>query len=197
MRDYIKRRTTVNSETGCWEWQLSRDLCGYGVLHFRGNKWIAHRFAYTAFVCSIPNKMLVLHKCDNPCCCNPNHLYLGTHKDNTRDMIERGRDNFTGPKGNIPLSKPVFAGGEKFPSLSAAGRYLGVSNNTVRYRVKKGWDGYSFLPPQKQKKKRKLLSSKQKKFTPNRQFDPRYTRAEELRQARIAREIGRLELLSI
>ncbi len=69
----------------------ARDKNGYGKLR-RGKKWmLAHRQAWIDAHGPIPEGMLVLHKCDNPPCVNVNHLYLGTNKDNSRDMYDRGR----------------------------------------------------------------------------------------------------------
>jgi hypothetical protein len=81
----------------CWEWQRSKDWNGYGLTH-RG---IAHRLAYEAFVGPIPDGMLVLHTCDNPPCCNPAHLFLGTHFDNAADRDSKGRDRPHGKGGPL------------------------------------------------------------------------------------------------
>lgn len=60
---------------------------------------LVHRVMYAAEVGQIPLGLLVLHKCDNPKCCNPEHLFLGTHKDNTQDCIAKGRFVITPHKG--------------------------------------------------------------------------------------------------
>lgn len=73
----------------CWEWQGGKRFDGYGTaVHFglQGAHRIAWYYAHGA-----PGRKYVLHTCDNPSCCNPSHLYLGTHQDNMRDMVERGR----------------------------------------------------------------------------------------------------------
>lgn len=76
----------VKGPNECWEWTGARRPYGYGA-YLRER---AHRAAYRLFKGPI-NGMWVLHKCDNPPCCNPNHLYLGTPMDNMRDCISRGR----------------------------------------------------------------------------------------------------------
>ena len=76
---------------GCWVWQGSRLKTGYGTLSVDGRGWRAHRLAYTLAVGPIPQGLKVLHKCDNPPCCNPDHLWLGTQGDNIRDMNVKGR----------------------------------------------------------------------------------------------------------
>ena len=76
----------------CWEWQLSRLTNGYGRISIGNQKQdYAHRVSHTVFNGEIPNGLVVRHRCDNPCCCNPDHLEAGTHKENTRDSLDRGR----------------------------------------------------------------------------------------------------------
>lgn len=78
-------------ETGCWEWQRTKDKHGYGGLR-ANNRWVkAYRFSYERSIGPIPKGMSVLHSCDNPPCVNPDHLFLGTQADNLRDMRRKGR----------------------------------------------------------------------------------------------------------
>ena len=82
----------------CWEWQHSK-TSGYGYFSkINGKRIRAHRMAWELVYGEIPKRILVLHKCDNRCCCNPLHLFLGSHADNTQDMIKK---NYGGcfPKG--------------------------------------------------------------------------------------------------
>lgn len=85
----IKENILID-ENGCWNWKGKIHPSGYVDLY--GSK--AHRVSYEAFVDKIPDGKLVLHKCDNRKCVNPEHLYIGTHKDNVRDMIDRKRQRF-------------------------------------------------------------------------------------------------------
>lgn len=79
-------------ESGCWEWIGKVNPSGYGMMLLWGLKiQTAHRASYLLHFGILPKDKLVCHKCDNKICCNPDHLYLGTPKDNTRDAIERGR----------------------------------------------------------------------------------------------------------
>ncbi len=78
-------------ENGCHEYTWGCNDEGYGNFWDEGTCKKAHRFAYEAYYGPIPKNLLVLHTCDNPPCCNPVHLYLGTDADNTRDKILRGR----------------------------------------------------------------------------------------------------------
>lgn len=76
-------------ESGCHEWQSTIKKDGYGQFWFRGVPAKAHRVSYMLQVGEIPEGLMVLHKCDNRKCVNPDHLYLGTAKDNIRDRNER------------------------------------------------------------------------------------------------------------
>lgn len=75
----------------CWLWQGSISPKGYGRAHLQGREIPAHRLSWEIHHGLIPDNLWVLHKCDNPPCCNPRHLFLGTAKDNTQDMIAKGR----------------------------------------------------------------------------------------------------------
>jgi hypothetical protein len=89
----VRRYIANNSAwiNGCLEWQRNRDKDGYGRIHFDGRYQKVHRVAYQLLVGPIPEGMLVCHRCDNPPCINPNHLWLGTQLDNQRDKWAKGR----------------------------------------------------------------------------------------------------------
>ena len=75
----------------CLEWTGSRNEHGYGSVRVDRKLWKAHRFAWHLCYGSIPDDLDVLHRCDNPPCCNPAHLFLGTAADNGQDMSRKGR----------------------------------------------------------------------------------------------------------
>lgn len=79
--------------TGCWEWTKKKFKNGYGCFTYRGRYLLAHRVSYEAYYGEEPLGMLVMHSCDNPSCVNPQHLSLGTHSDNYKDMLAKGRGN--------------------------------------------------------------------------------------------------------
>lgn len=76
---------------GCWHWTKSQDSNGYGHLRVGSRLEKAHRHAYTVWVGPIPDGLQVLHDCDNPRCCNPAHLHLGTLQQNMAERDQRGR----------------------------------------------------------------------------------------------------------
>lgn len=90
LRQKIKNETIVTS-TGCWEWSKWRDRDGYGNIRYGKGSRRAHRRSYEAFKGPIPKGLVVRHLCDNPPCCNPDHLEVGTNADNVRDREVRGR----------------------------------------------------------------------------------------------------------
>jgi HNH endonuclease len=78
--------------SGCWLWTGSvRKRFNYGAFLYRGKYERAHRAMWLISGRTIPDGMQLLHKCDVPCCVNPDHLFLGTHLDNMRDMDAKGR----------------------------------------------------------------------------------------------------------
>lgn len=81
----------VIAESGCHEFAAMRQPFGYGVVNVDGVPRLAHRVVWEAVNGPIPEGGCILHRCDNPPCCNPTHLYLGTKLDNYRDMADRGR----------------------------------------------------------------------------------------------------------
>lgn len=80
----------VEKSGDCWEWLSSVSNAGYGRFTIGRKTMSAHRVSY-AIAVGDPGDSLVCHKCDNPSCVNPYHLFLGSHKDNTTDMIAKGR----------------------------------------------------------------------------------------------------------
>lgn len=84
----------------CWEWIAGKHGFGYGMFCINSKNERAHRVAWELTNGEIPDGLWVLHKCDNPCCVNPNHLFLGTVQDNIEDMINKGRHLIVGGESN-------------------------------------------------------------------------------------------------
>lgn len=89
--DRFWNKVNINNDDDCWPWIASKDAKGYGFFKLDGKMVHAHRMALVLEGEKVPDKLLVCHKCDNPPCCNPRHLFIGTHKDNTQDSVRKGR----------------------------------------------------------------------------------------------------------
>ena len=88
----FNEKVTKNSGEECWSWTAATNDYGYGILRVDGKNLRAHRISWEIHVGPIPPGMRVLHRCDNPPCTNPDHLFCGTMKDNTQDMLKKGRN---------------------------------------------------------------------------------------------------------
>lgn len=113
---------------GCWEVRQNHQF-GYGMCTIDGVRDVSHRHAWRVFNGPIPAGMKVLHKCDNPACTNPAHLFLGTDLDNLRDMTKKLRH------GRMKLSPQTV---HQIREMKAAGlgpvvigRELGIPSSTV------------------------------------------------------------------
>jgi len=128
----------------CWPWVGFRVPGGYGMY----NQQAAHRQVYELLIGPIPAAMFVCHHCDNPACCNPAHLFLGTPKDNSQDMVRKGRTK--APRGSKAgasklIEEQVLAIRERYSrggiSQRALGQQYGVSQRSIHnILTKRTWD---------------------------------------------------------
>ena len=89
----------------CWSWAACRDKDGYGMF-WDGDRLVrAHRYSYMLAIGIIPEGLQVLHRCDNPSCVNPDHLFLGTHADNADDRNAKGRQAYGTKVNTAKLSE--------------------------------------------------------------------------------------------
>jgi hypothetical protein len=95
-------KISFDIDTGCWNWTAStRNVRGYGQIKYKDKMQLAHRVSWQIFYGEIPDGIFVCHKCDNPKCVNPTHLFLGTNQDNMNDMKAKGRSKGGSPPGEL------------------------------------------------------------------------------------------------
>jgi len=126
--DRLLNKIIINQHTNCWEWQGSTNNIGYGFIRDGRNMRTAHRVSYEEHVGVIPKGMCVCHTCDNTKCINPNHLWLGTRKQNTIDMLNKGRHR---PFGWVP-GTPGLRTGVKLPKQHC--KYCNRNISTSNYK---------------------------------------------------------------
>ena len=86
----IKRNVTI-TESGCWYWNRSKNFKGYPMTYAMGRKWHTHRLVLHISQRPLGPGEQACHKCDNPSCVNPGHLYIGTNSTNQADAVRKGR----------------------------------------------------------------------------------------------------------
>lgn len=130
---------------GCWDWSGSKDVNGYGRLNINSVPALAHRVSWAVHNGPIPEGKHVLHKCDNPSCSNPDHLFLGTHRENVADKMQKDRHRYGVSKGEkhgcskLTEDQVREIRASKGSSLIIAKQY-GVSGRTVReIRTRQSW----------------------------------------------------------
>ena len=97
LRWAIEAYAQKNSHSGCWLWLRSKNKNGYGSIRVNTRTEFVHRVSYIIFVSDIPPGLCVCHTCDNPSCVNPKHLWLGTRKQNSEDMVRKQRASRISP----------------------------------------------------------------------------------------------------
>ena len=119
---------------GCWEWTGATKGWGYGSFFVAGKHRKANRVAWELWHGEDPGEQLVLHKCDNPLCCRPDHLELGDHKENMRQMAERNRCNPNRgedhPRAKLTAEDVVAIRSSKLSQRALARKY-GVSQGKI------------------------------------------------------------------
>lgn len=142
----LEQSRRIDPVTGCWEWTRCRDGHGYGRVWDGERVSAAHRVAYVVYRGLIPIGKRVLHTCDNPPCFNPSHLYLGTQKDNVRDMIERRRGLVGSHNGASVLTEQQVLDireSSKTKTGYRIAKETGINYNTI-YDILRG-DTWSWL----------------------------------------------------
>lgn len=119
-------RVRPGNGDGCWTWAGRHAEAGYGQF---GHNTLVHRHIFETVNGPITKGACVLHKCDNPGCCNPDHLYLGTPQDNARDRVERGRQGKRFTTSEVKLILERAASGD---SPLAIARFLSIDPRRVR-----------------------------------------------------------------
>lgn len=89
-KEFFFKNISYKNINDCWIWQGRKDKDGYGIM-WNKKATKAHRYSYEIHFGQIPNNLIICHKCDNPGCVNPKHIYAGTHSDNAKDKIDKIR----------------------------------------------------------------------------------------------------------
>lgn len=89
----LRGKVTTYTKNGCWEWEKYKNPAGYGQVRINGKLWLVHRYVLMQILGEIPDNLFVWHTCDNPACCRPSHLRLGTHTQNMADAALKKRIN--------------------------------------------------------------------------------------------------------
>ena len=92
LKDRFMAKVHPEPMSGCWLWGAAADEHGYGRITIDGKTKLSHRVSYSLFCSEINDDDCILHKCDTPACVNPDHLWVGSRKDNYNDMCNKDRN---------------------------------------------------------------------------------------------------------
>ena len=128
LSDYLAKHITSGLPDVCWPWQGRKTLRGYGEARFANTRYSAHVFAYINAFGPITEGLFVLHTCDNPPCCNPSHLWLGTAADNNADRAKKGRSYTHITPNDVKTIRRLRSEGLSYNHIA---KQLGISYGTV------------------------------------------------------------------
>jgi hypothetical protein len=136
MERFVKK--VIKTKNGCWLWSGSiRNKSGYGGFNLNGKTMYAHRAAYILYKEEIPEGLLICHKCDNRLCVNPEHLFLGTAKDNWQDAVNKGRIELKTIENPVIKRGPHPSNGYYFRGCRCDGCKKAHAINNRKYPRKK------------------------------------------------------------
>lgn len=142
LKERFDLKYRIDKNSGCWLWRGASAVDGRGRINSGGGDGptlAAHRAAYELYIGPIPVGLHVCHHCDNPPCCNPHHLFLGTHKDNMADCASKGRTSkHPRPKGEANYmakltEKAVLEIRSSADTNRVLGKRYGVSHAAIGY----------------------------------------------------------------
>lgn len=134
----ILEKSIPEPNSGCWLWLTYCGTKGYGQIKYKGNQMGAHRVSWIVHRGLIPEGALICHKCDVPCCVNPDHLYVGSNLTNRHDAIRRGRapQGETAGQSNLTDSDILLIRSDPRPQRAIAKEY-GLSHTAIG-NIKRG-----------------------------------------------------------
>lgn len=138
IKERLDKFAMPEPNTGCWLWTGSLRSTGYGQINIKGRNSKAHRLSYEEYVGPIPNGFFVCHTCDNRLCINPEHLFVGTHRQNQEDMAIKLRQGCAklNPE-KVKKIRKLFTSGVKIALLAKS---YDIDRKTIRSAIQnKTW----------------------------------------------------------
>lgn len=159
IKERLMKNIKINPYSGCWEWQGSK-RCGYGRTIIGSRKdgsrksISAHRLSYQIYVGEIPEGYEICHKCDNPSCINPNHLFAGTRQDNIddrerkhRNVVKIGEEQPRAKLTKKDVKNARYERAFKGVSFNALASKYGVSKTTIQNAINGvTWKCVEYMP---------------------------------------------------
>lgn len=169
--DRFWSKVNKDTESGCWEWAFAcKDKSGYGQTWWNGSLKRAHRVSWELHNGPISRGLWVLHRCDNPSCVNPDHLFLGTHQDNMDDKNNKGRQvRLSGDRGgfNKLTIEQVLEIRDRYSNGDVSHRELGQEYGVANSQISKiirgvAWGNVALPKPYT---KNKIMDGTRKKLS--------------------------------